>query len=157
MLNYPNAERFFDNCLIEAGVSYSWSSNPTLQGIQADPGLRQALLKALRDIQNGADAVLQRGKPAEDTLNLTTQDWEHRWAVWAGSRTAAFFSRAAMLMLGQVEYKPYFIQTLHNSHNLVFLGGASDVLQHSSGHYLTGPLEDMTNAQMAEWWENHQG
>ncbi|HEX2913644.1 MAG TPA: hypothetical protein VH186_22765 [Chloroflexia bacterium] len=153
MLNYPSAERFFDNCLLECGLLESKKQHVALAQIKADPAARSALLRTLRDIQTGADAVLARGKPAEDTLNLPANEWEKRWNAWAASRKAAFFSRAAMLMLGEKEFFPYFVQTLSSSFNIVFLGASSDVLQHATKLYLNGPEEDLSNSELARWWQ----
>ncbi len=150
MLNYPNPERFFENCLIEAGLSEVAFK---LNEARNNPAIRNPLTRALLDIQTGADAVLARGKPSEDSLKLTFEEWDRRWTAWAASRKAAFYSRACLLMLGKTECKDYFIKTLRTSHNIVFLGAASDGLQHSSGRYLNGPEEDFTNAQMADLWE----
>ncbi len=156
MLNYPSAERFFENCLLEAGLVESWSKPVMLSEIQANPALRREVLKSLRDVMIGADAVLAKGKPAEDTLNLPAKEWERHWSAWASSRRAAFFARSALLMLRQPEYFDYFLDILRTSHNIVFLSGASDVLQHASGHYLSGPEEDLSNGALASWWEKQQ-
>ncbi len=157
MLNYPSAERFFDNCLQEAGAGASgFGPQISLSEVRLNPEKCKAVVKALRDIQTGADAVLARGKPAEDTLGLTFAEWERRWMAWAASRKAAFFSRAALLLLGQAEYFDYFVATLKASHNIVFLGGANDALQHATGCYLSGPEEDLDNADLARWWEEQQ-
>jgi hypothetical protein len=153
MLNYPTAERFFENCLVEAGLVEGERQGPSLEEAKSNPAVRRALVKALEDIKSGADVVLAKGKPAEDTLNLPPIEWERRWSAWAASRRAAFFARAALLMLGEKEYFDYFLNVLRTSHNIVFLGGASDVLQHATGYYLSGPQEDFTNAELAKWWE----
>lgn len=153
MLNYPSAERFFENCLVEAGMLDGKLQRLGLKEVRAEAGLRQAVVRALYDIQTGADAVLARGKPAEDTLELTPLEWERRWTAWAASRRASFFSRAALLLLGEREHFSYFIKTLNSSHNIVFLSGANDVLQHTSGRYLNGPEEDLPHAELAKWWE----
>lgn len=153
MLNYPTAQRFFENCLIESGLVENEFEAPGLEEAKSNPATHRALVKALHDIQSGAEAVLARGKPAEDTLNLPPIEWERRWSAWAASRRAAFFSRAALLLLGEQEYVKYFLNTLRTSYNIVFLGGANDVLQHATGQYLSGPQEDLTNADLAAWWE----
>ncbi len=153
MLNYPSAERFFENCLIEAGVVSGYSSNLKLAEVEENPAVRQPLVKTLLDIQSGADAILAKGKPAEDTLNLPPKEWERRWSAWVASRRAAFFSRAALLLLGEQAYFGYFLDVLRTSHNIVFVGGASDVLQHATGQYLSGPEEDLSNSELANWWE----
>lgn len=153
MLNYPNAQQFFENCLRESGLLDGRSPGLSLNEVRADLVAKKTLVRTLRDIQTGADAVLARGKPAEDTLGLSLAEWERRWSAWAASRKAAFFTRAALLLLGERAQLAYFINTLKTSHNLVFLGASSDVLQHATGHYLNGPEEDLPNAALARRWE----
>ena len=154
MLNYPDVELFFDNCLNEAGIKSDQAAPLSLVAISADLTLFQTLLATLHDLVNGADAVLARGKPAEDTLRLSDQEWEWRWTAWVASRKAAFFGRAALLLLGDTEQQTYFVKTLRTSHNIVFISAANDVLQHATGRYLNGPEEDLPHTQLAVWWES---
>ncbi len=153
MLNYPDPERFFENCLLETEVMDGPLPAMILPQVQSNPALKKSLLRTLRDIRLGADSVLARRKPAEETLGLTVEAWEHRWVAWAASRKAAFYSRAAMLMLGETEYFSYFVKTLNSSHNIVFLCSASDALQHATGRYLSGAEEDLAYSELASWWE----
>lgn len=153
MLNFPNEEKLFEACLVETGVSDGWSRHIGLAEVRADAGKCKTLTKALRDIVSGADAVLARGKPAEDTLGLSMEEWEKRWMAWAGARKAAFFGRAALLLLGEAEHFGYFTGTLRKSQNLVFLTGANDVLQHATGVYLTDAQETLGNPELAAWWD----
>jgi hypothetical protein len=152
MLNTPGAAFFFENCLVESGLVDGRFKRISLAEVKADTGQRQALKRALRDIQTGADTILARGKPAEETLGLSPQEWEYRWSAWAASRKAAFYARAALLMLGETELLPYFLHTLKTSPNIVFKSAASDLLQYTTGHILEGPEEDLSGRQLAAWW-----
>lgn len=152
MLNTPNEVLFFENCLAECGLAGQNFQRLSLSGITADPGQMQALKRSLHNIRTGADAVLGRGKPAEDTLGLTLQEWEYRWSAWAASRKAAFYARAGLLLLGENEHLPYFLSTLKTSHNIVFLCAASDLLQFATSHFLNGPEEDLSGPDLAKWW-----
>lgn len=152
MLNTPSEDLFFENCLVESGLVDGRFQRIALAEVKTNPGQRKVVKKALRDIQTGADAVLARGKPAEDTLGLTAQEWEYRWSAWVASRKAAFYTRAALLMLGATEFLPYFLNTLKTTHNIVFQCAASDLLQHATGHLLNGPEEDLSSGELAKWW-----
>src|SRR4051794_32180984 len=99
MLNTPSEAFFFENCLVESGLVDGRFQRIALAEVKTNSSQRKALKKALRDIQTGADAILARGKPAEDTLGLSAQEWEYRWSAWVASRKAAFYARAALLML----------------------------------------------------------
>jgi hypothetical protein len=153
MLNFPNEEKLFEACLVETTVTDGWSRHIGLAEVRAAADKRRMVTKALRDIVSGSDAVLARGKPAEDTLTLSMDEWEKRWTAWAAARKAAFFGRAALLLLGESEHIGYFTRTLRASHNLVFLTGANDVLQHATGVYLTEAQEVLGNPELAAWWD----
>jgi hypothetical protein len=152
MLNTPGTTFFFENCLVESGLVDGRFQRISLAEVKADAGLRQALIRTLRDILTSADTILARGKPAEETLGLSPQEWEYRWSAWAASRKAAFYARAALLMLGQTELLPYFLNTLKTSHNIVFICATNDLLQYTTGHILNGPEEDLPGRQLAAWW-----
>lgn len=155
MLNTANEASFFENCLVETGLVDGRFQRITLAEVRASAERQTALKRALRDIQTGADAVLARGKPAEDTLGLSLQEWEYRWSAWVASRKAAFYSRAALFLLGEAEFLPFFLNTLKTSHNIVFICATSDLLQHASGYILNGPEEDLPAARLADWWEQN--
>lgn len=154
MLNTPNETLFFENCLAECGLAAHGKNfqRMGLAEIAADPGQVQAVRRTLHDVRTGADAVLARGKPAEDTLGLSPQEWEYRWAAWAASRKAAFYTRAGLLLLGESEHLPYFLNTLKTTHNIVFQCAASDLLQFATGCFLNGPEEDLSGHDLAKWW-----
>jgi hypothetical protein len=155
MLNYQSADSFFEHCLEQCGLTAaSWQSGrvPTLAQLQADQSQRAELMARLQDIKQGADAVFAKGRPAEDTLELDLTEWERRWVAWTAARTAAFHSRAALFLLGERAEFDYLVGILRSSQNLVFLSGASDALQHGTGHYLSGPNEELTRQQLAEYW-----
>ena len=152
MLNTPNEILFFDNCLAECGLSGPNFQRISFTEIMADPGRNQAIKRTLHDILTGADAVLERGKPDEDTLGLSPREWEYRWSAWAASRKAAFYARAGLLLLGESEHLPYFLSTLKTSHNIVFQCAASDLLQFATGHFLNGPEEELSGHDLAKWW-----
>jgi hypothetical protein len=152
MLNTPNEKLFFENCLAECGLSGPNYQRLTLAQVTADPGQTQALKRTLHDVRSGADAVLARGKPAEDTLGLSPQEWERRWSAWAASRKAAFYARAGLLLLGESEHLPYFLTTLKSTHNIVFLCAASDLLQFATGYFLNGLEEDLNGRDLSKWW-----
>ena len=151
MLNYQTPAAFFQNCLYECGLSGNWPQGLTLAGLREDKRSRTEVVRLFEDLRAGADVNLARGKPVEADLDFA--EWSRRWSNWANSRKAAFFSRAALFMLGDASYRSYFLDTLRNSHNIVFLGASSDVLQHATGHYLDGPIEDLSKTQLADWWE----
>jgi hypothetical protein len=156
MLNYQSADRFFEHCLVECGLLDGWSQHATLSQFKEDEKACAALIKTLQDVRLGADLTFRKGKPNESGAGLDFEEWERRWSAWAASRKAAFYSRAALFLLGDNSYFGYFIDTLRSSHNLVFLGASSDVLQHATGRYLNGPEEDLTKSQLADWWEKHR-
>jgi hypothetical protein len=153
MLNYPNLENFFLNCLEQCGLvdSYYQTTTPTLAQLKADPKLQAAMVRSLNDIKSGADAMYESGKPADSITPY--EEWERRWSAWTASRTAAFYSRAALMLLGDKSYFPYFIEILRDSQNLAFLSSSNDLLQHYSGYYLSGPEEDLTSSKLAGFWE----
>lgn len=154
MLNYADKNTFFVNCLVQCGLTDGrLSFLPNLEALQSDEKMRTSLKRSLNDIRVGADAVFARGKPAENTLGISFEEWEQRWTAWSSSRSAAFHSRAALFMLGEQHYLGYMLNILRSSHNAVFLSNASDLLQHASGHYLSGPSEDLTRDQLADYWE----
>lgn len=155
MLNTPNEALFFENCLAECGLTGQNFSRLSLASIIADPAQAQALKRTLHDVRTGADAVLARGKPAEDTLGFSPREWEYRWSAWAASRKAAFYARAGLLLLGESENLPYFLNTLKTSHNIVFLCAASDLLQFATGHFLNGPEEELNGPDLAKWWSQN--
>jgi hypothetical protein len=152
MLNTPNETLFFENCLAACGLTGQNFRRLSLSDFMADSSQTQALKRTLHDVRTGADAVLARGKPAEDTLGLSSQEWEYRWSAWAASRKAAFYARAGLLLLGEGEHLPYFINTLKTSHNIVFLCAASDLLQFATGRFLNGPEEELNRHDLAKWW-----
>ncbi len=157
MLNYQSADRFFEHCLVEIGLLDGWTQRATLTQFTEDEKARVALIKSLHDIQSGADATYNKGKPNEDAEAAQNQtEWERRWNAWAASRKAAFYSRAALFMLGESQHFDYFVNTLRTSHNIVFQGAASDVLQHVTKQYLNGSDEDLNRTQLADWWEKYQ-
>jgi len=153
MLNHQSADKFFEHCLTECGLIEAWSQNLTLEQFVSNEKGRAELVKTLHDIKTGADAVYSRGKPNEIGADLSMAEWENRWNAWAASRKAAFYSRAALFLLGEMEHFEYFVQVLQNSHNIVFLSASSDVLQHATKRYLIGPEEDLSRNQLADWWE----
>ena len=154
MLNTPNEALFFENCLAECGLSGAEKyQRISLAEVMAEPGRTQSIRRTLRDVLTGADAVLARGKPAEDTLGLSPREWEYRWSAWAASRKAAFYARAGLLLLGEDEYLPYFLNTFKTNHNIVFQCAASDLLQFATGHLLNGPEEDLGARDLAKLWE----
>ena len=152
MLNTPNETLFFENCLAECGLAGQNFQRLKLSQVTGDPGQTQALKRTLHDVRTGADAVLARGKPAEDTLGLGSREWEQRWSAWAASRKAAFYARAGLLLLGESEHLPYFLHTLKTTHNIVFQCAVSDLLQFATGHILSGPEEDLNGSDLAKWW-----
>jgi hypothetical protein len=149
MLAYSNPEKFFNNCLEKSGLD--GQVLPTIAQIKADAELQKVVVRTLNDLRNGADAIFVRGKPSGEVADFA--EWESHWTNWTASRSAAFYSRAALLMLGQKEYFGYFINTLKDSDNLEFLSCASDVLQHASGHYLFGENEELTRFQLSDYWQ----
>ncbi len=151
MLNYQTPAAFFENCIYECGLSEYWPQGLALAGVREDGRGRAEVVRLFEDMRAGADAILAGGKPVEADLDFA--EWSRRWSNWANSRKAAFFSRAALFMLGETSYANYFLDTLRNSHNIVFLGASSDVLQHAIGRYLDGPTEDLSKTQLADWWE----
>jgi hypothetical protein len=153
MLNYQSIDKFFERCLVECGLADGWSRHFTLAQFTGDEKAKTGLIKTLHDVQTGADATYSQGKPNESGANLGFDEWERRWNAWAGSRKAAFYSRAALFLLGEKAHFSYFLDILRTSHNLAFLGAANDALQHGTGHYLNGPEEDLTKNQLANWWE----
>ncbi len=152
MLNTPNEVLFFENCLAQCGLTGQNFRRLSLSDVKADPGQAAALKRTLHDVRTGADAVLARGKPAEDTLGLSPKEWEYRWSAWAASRKAAFYARAGLLLLGESENLPYFLNTLKTSRNIVFQCAASDLLQFATGHFLNGPEEELNAQNLAKWW-----
>lgn len=153
MLNYQNVDKFFDHCLMECGLTDGWSQRFTLTQFKSDEKARATLIKTLHDIQTGADATYRKGKPNEIGPDLSAEEWERHWNAWASSRKAAFYSRASLFLLGESHHFRYFLDILTTSHNIVFLSAASDVLQHATGRYLSGPEEDLTKVQLADWWQ----
>ncbi len=155
MLNTPDEAFFFENCLVETSLVNGRFQRLSLADMKADPAQRKLLKRALRDVQTGADAVLARGKPAEGTLGFSQHEWEYRWSAWVASRKAAFYARAALLLLGEIELLPYFLNALKTSPNIVFICASSDLLQHATGHFLNGPEEDLAGNELANWWIQH--
>ncbi len=157
MLNVPGANRFFENCLVECGLLDGKLQRVTLSQFVSDEKARSSLSRTLRDIKAGADKILNQGKPndLENAPNLTFEEWEWRWNAWAASRKAAFYSRAALFLLGEEipTHFSYFTNLLRTSHNIVFVSAANDVLQHATKRYLTGSEEDLGKTQLANWWE----
>ena len=100
MLIYPNPDKFFDNCLEQCGLSDSLHRAAlSLQNVHQDEALQRELARTLYDIMTGADTILKRGKPSGQTLEFS--EWERHFQAWASSRVAAFYTRAALLMLGE--------------------------------------------------------
>lgn len=153
MLNYQSVDRFFEHCLMECGLTDGWSQHLTLSQFTGDEKARTSLIKTLQDIRVGADLTYRKGKPNESSPELDMDQWEKRWSAWAASRKAAFYSRAALFLLGDQGNFKYFLEVLRTSHNIVFLSAASDVLQHATGRYLNGYEEDLSKGQLADWWE----
>jgi hypothetical protein len=154
MLNFADKNVFFENCLVQCGITDGrLHTFPNLETIQDNPKLLVSLVRTLEDVRAGADALFEKGKPAENTLGLDMVEWERRWAAWSAARSAAFHSRAALFMLGQRHYLDYFLQIIRRSQNAVFLSGTSDLLQHSSGHYLSGTNEYLSHDPLATYWQ----
>lgn len=153
MLNYQTPDAFIENCLYECGLSGYWPKPLILAGLRADKRGQAEVVRLLEDLRVGADDILAKGKPVEADLDLA--EWSRLWSNWANSRKAAFFSRAALFMLGNTRYAGYFLDTLRSSLNIVFLGASNDVLQHATGRYLDGPAEDLSKNQLADWWDAH--
>ncbi len=149
MLAYSNLEKFFNNCLEKSGLN--GQALPTLEQVRDNADLQKEVVCSLNDLRSGADTIFARGKPAGEVAAFA--EWESRWNTWTAARSAAFYSRAALLMLGQKEYFDYFLKTLKISDNLEFLSCASDVLQHATGHYLSGKNEELTKLQLADYWQ----
>lgn len=152
MLNYQTPDAFFGNCLYECRLIFNDPYTFTLAGVRQNSQLFSQLVRSLRDVRDGADAIYSKGKPSDEGLDY--EEWSRLWSKWATARRAAFFSRAALYILNAENYFDYFLDTLRNSHNIVFLGASSDVLQHANAHYLDGPNEDLSRNALAEWWEN---
>ncbi len=159
MLNVPGPDRFFENCLVECGLVDGKIQRVTLGQFSTEDKARAGLCRTLKSIMLGADKILAQGKPndLENAKTLPFEEWERRWKGWAASRKAAFYSRAALFMLGQdfTQNFNYFLNILRNSHNILFIGAANDVIQHATGLYLNGPPEDFERKQLAGWWENN--
>jgi|GEM_PF-1974620 len=152
MLNHLNPAAFFENCLQQCALlTAEGQPLPTLSQLKADEKLRALMLRTLTDIKIGSDAIFAKGKPSDNIADYV--EWERHWSAWASSRTAAFHSRAALLMLGDKGHFDYFLSVLRTSHNLAFLSASSDVLQHATGHYLTGPTEELSKAHLADYWQ----
>jgi hypothetical protein len=156
MLNYQSAAKFFEHCLMVCGLMGEGSQRATLAQFTGDEKANAELIRALHDVQTGADATFGKGKPNENGINLSAEEWERRWSAWAASRKAAFYSRAALFLLGETTHFDYFLETLRTSDNLVFLSATSDVLQHATGCYLNDREEDLTKNQLVEWWEKQR-
>ena len=153
MLNYQTPDAFFENSLLECGVHEYLTQSLSLKQVKQDSQMQKELIRILQDIREGADAVYNKGKPVEAGLDF--EEWSKKWSAWASARKAAFFCRAALYILGDRSLSGYFLETLRNSHNIVFLGASSDVLQHATGHYLEGPEEDLTKQPLVDLWENY--
>lgn len=154
MLSFADKNVFFENCLVQCGLTDGrLQVVPSLTNIQNDERLRINLLRLLEDIRAGADAVYEKGKPAENSLGLDLTEWERRWQAWSAARSAAFHSRAALFMLGQKQHLDYFLQIIRKSQNAVFLSGATDLMQHAVGHYLSGTNEELTRDALADYWQ----
>ncbi len=152
MLNHLNPDAFFENCLQQCALlTTEGQTRPTLSQLKADEKLRASLVRTLTDIKIGSDTIFARGKPSDIIADFN--EWERRWSAWASSRTAAFHSRAALLMLGDKSHFDYFLNVLRTSHNLAFLSASSDVLQHATSHYLSGPAEELNKAHLADYWQ----
>ncbi|MEI7554214.1 hypothetical protein [Candidatus Chlorohelix sp.] len=149
MLVYSSPDRFFENCLEQCALhDNGLRKAPTLSEAKAAESLHRTLVRALNDLRNGADTVYARGKPSGEVA-----DWERRWQAWASARTTAFYSRVALMLLGEKGYLAYFLEILRTSDNLAFLGVSNDLLQHASGYYLSGAEEDLIQSQLADFWQ----
>ena len=152
MLNYQTPDAFFEHCLSECGLKTLLPTQLTLNEVRSNRQTYQEVLHTLQDLRKGADTIFERGKPSDK--NLSVEVWTQRWTDWSNARKAAFFSRAALFVLGDQSYAEYFVNTLRASYNIVFLGASSDALQHATGQYLEGPDEDLTQDKLADWWQN---
>ncbi|NWJ44426.1 MAG: hypothetical protein HXX08_00965 [Chloroflexi bacterium] len=152
MLVYSSPDRFFENCLEQCALRDSWQRKaPTLSEAKVAESLYRTLVRALNDLRSGADTVYARGKPSGEIDD--SDAWERKWQAWASARATAFYSRAALVLLGEKGYLAYFLEILRTSDNLAFLGASNDLLQHSSGYYLSGAEEDLTRSQLADFWQ----
>ncbi|MEI6043838.1 MAG: hypothetical protein WCS37_05545 [Chloroflexota bacterium] len=156
MLNYQSADKIFEHCLTVCGLINEKSLRATLAELAKYNLVSALVIKALHDLQTGADATYSKGKPNENGVNLSAEEWERRWNAWVASRKVAFYSRAALFLLAETDYFDYFLEILRTSDNLVFLSAASDVLQHATGCYLDEREEDLTKSQLVQWWEKQR-
>lgn len=156
MLNIANKNLFFENCLVQCGLTDGRLHHfPLFDEIKNDEKICSHLIRTLEDIRAGADALYEKGKPAENTLGLDMLEWERQWQAWSVARSAAFHSRAALFMLGERRDLNYFLVAIQKGQNAVFFTVANDLMQHASGHYISGYAEELSRDSLASYWHRY--
>lgn len=151
MLNYQTPDALFNYCLYECGLADFANSSLKIEDLLQDSSARAQFVRTLEDMRSGAEAVYKKGKPSEKELEY--DEWLRQWQAWSSARKVAFYSRAALLLLGDTSHVSFFLETLAKSHNIVFLVVSRDLLQHLAGQYTQEPLEELSADEIHAWWE----
>lgn len=151
MLNFRTPDALFNNCLYECGLTQSPESLAKLDELLTDATVRAQYVRRLEDIRDGSEAIYKKGKPSDK--KLAYEEWSRQWQAWSSARKTSFYSRAALLMLGDNSQINFFVDTLAKSHNAVFSVVSRDLLQYVASQFSDESLDELSPSEIRAWWE----